>query len=108
MTINERAYQIWPVLVSAAKNHQVLTYKCLAAMIGMGSGTLAGSLGRIMKYCDAHELPPLTVLVTNEKIGLPGHGLTTSKNFTRDRERVFRHEWFKILPPTVSQYSSLN
>ncbi len=103
MTREERALQIWPLLVAAAHNRQVLTYEIVADLIGMGpkgkgAGTLAQPLGVIMDYCSAQGLPPLTVLVVNKTTGEPGSGLKTIRELHRDRERVFRHEWYKAVP----------
>lgn len=38
MKREQRAQQIWQVLVSAAQNHQIITYEELSALIGMGPG----------------------------------------------------------------------
>lgn len=103
MTRIERAAQVWQVLVAAAHYRQVLTYELLADMMGMGpegkgAGTLAQTLGVIMRYCDANKLPPLTVLVVNKKTGQPGRGLTTVKELHTDREKVFAHMWYQMAP----------
>ncbi len=108
MTKVERATQIWPVLVAAAHNRQVLTYGLLADTIrmgppGKGAGTLAHPLGVIMRYCKANRLPPLTVLVVNKTTGQPGKGLKTIKELHTDRERVFRYRWYEALPPQISE-----
>jgi len=106
MTITERAAQIWPVLVAAAHNRQVLTYEILADLIGMGppgkgAGTLANPLSIIMRYCDENDLPPLTVLVVNKTTGEPGKGLIAIKELHTDRERAFRYRWYHMSPPQI-------
>ncbi len=99
-----RAHQIWVILVGAAWNRQVLTYKLLSQWIGYkGPGVLDKTLGHIMHYCHQNKLPPLTTLVVNEKNGKPGGGLSKSKNTVADRERVYRYGWYAIFPPTPEQ-----
>jgi len=38
--------------------------------------------------------------------GLPGEGLATQvTDFNAERERVYRHKWFRMFPPTVEELS---
>lgn len=98
-----RALQIWQILISAARNRQILTYGILASMLGYGgAGVLAQPLGHIMYYCQQNELPPLTILVVNQDTGLPGEGLTGA-DLNADRESVFRYDWYSIIPPTPEE-----
>jgi hypothetical protein len=54
-----------------------------------------------MRYCDTNGLPPITALVVRKGIGRPGSGLKTlGADPDRDRENVFRYEWFKRAPLT--------
>ena len=66
----------------------------LARLLGHNAeaGTLAQPLGHLMHYCRRHGLPPLTVIMVNQKAGLPGQGLTTT-NLNADRETVFGFNW---------------
>jgi hypothetical protein len=78
-----RAQQIWQILLSAAHNRQVITYKTLAKLIGYGgSGVLGDPLAYIACWCNDNNLPPLTSLVVNEKTGLPGKGIPVKKAST--------------------------
>ncbi|HZU39078.1 MAG TPA: hypothetical protein VFA18_24345, partial [Gemmataceae bacterium] len=94
------------VLTGAAHNRQSLTYTLLADRIGMGAGTLSGSLDLVMRYCHRNELPPLTVLVVNQETGLPGAGLSTLEEVNRDRERVFNYPWAKRFPVQISDFGA--
>jgi hypothetical protein len=95
-----RAQQIYQILVSAAHNRQIMTYKLLAELVGFGgSGVFADMLGCIASWCNEHKLPPLTSLVVNEKTGLAGHGIPVKKAHMY-REKVYALEWFKVVPPT--------
>lgn len=98
-----RAQQIWLILTCKALNRQTLTYGSLAAMLGFeGAGTLAHLLGHIMHFCSENGLPPLTVLVVNQETGLPGEGLVGA-DLNADRERVFRLNWYSIVPPSPEE-----
>ena len=97
----KRALQVWQILISKATNRQTLTYIQLAHLLGFqGAGILAPILGHVMRYCKQHQLPPLTVLVVNQKSGLPGTGLTTPEDLHAEREQVFNFNWFKVYPPS--------
>jgi alkylated DNA nucleotide flippase Atl1 len=98
-----RALQIWQILIAKASNRQTLTYGQLAKILGFqGAGTLAPILGHIMYYCQQENLPPLTVIVVNQKTGLPGDGLTNA-DLNADREAVFQYDWFGVFPPTPEE-----
>jgi len=99
-----RALQVWQILIAAAHNRQILTYKILADIVGYGGAGVFGQiLGHIADYCNQNGLPPLTSLVVNEKTGVPGHGIPV-KNAPKKREEVFNYKWFRIVPPTVEQF----
>ena len=84
MTRAERAMQIWQILITAAHDRRTLTYGRVAALLGFkGAGVISQFLNPIMGYCEAKDLPPLTVLVVNQDTGLPG-----------ERPRI---GWFSIL-----------
>ena len=102
MSTYEGAIQIYQILIGAAHNRQVLTYEILGKMIGVPARGLAGHLGHLMHYCQRAGLPPLTVLVVQKNSGKPAKGLTTSKDLHRDREKVFRHDWYGMRPLTVA------
>lgn len=106
MNTQERALQLWQVLISAAHNRQVLTYEIVAKRIGLVSRGLGPHLGHIMRYCENNDLPPLTVLIVKKGRGLPGAGLTTVANPDEDRERVFAQNWFGMKPPTADDFKA--
>ena len=98
MKKSQRALQIWPILINAAANRQVLTYKSVGMLIGMPPIALAQPLGSIMRFCQRSNLPPLTILVVSEKSGLPGEGLTTISDLNQDREAVYAFNWYGLQP----------
>jgi putative restriction endonuclease len=103
-----RALQIWQILIGRAANRQTITYGGLADLLHFkGAGTLAKILGHIMFYCQQNDLPPLTVLVVNQDTGLPGEGLIGAE-LNADREKVFRFEWYGLVPPTPVELAAAN
>lgn len=100
MNLKQRALQIYPILMNAAANRQVLTYKAVGDLIGMPPIALSQPLGLIMKYCEREGLPPLTILVVSERTGMPGEGLTTVKDLNQDRESVYAFNWYGLPPLT--------
>ena len=107
MTRYQRSMQIWTLLVCAARERKTYTYGQIADAFGMGgAGVMAQFLGPIMWHCEDNDYPPLTVLVVNQKTGLPGEGLSTVENVNEDRESVFNYDWFGIEPPQVSDFEN--
>jgi alkylated DNA nucleotide flippase Atl1 len=107
MTRSERAMQVWQILVAAAHNRQSLTYGQVADYLGFeGAGVLAQILGQIMNHCKEQGLPPLTCLVVNQDTGLPGSGLSTVEDLPRDREAVYRQNWFSLPPAQIKDFEA--
>lgn len=105
-TLENRALQIWQILVGFAYARKITTYSEIANILKYeGAGTLNRQLGHIMHFCVQNELPPLTVLVVNSETGLPGEGFETEGDLHRKREKVFKCKWFDIIPPTPEQLS---
>ncbi len=102
-TLGERAFQIWPLLVFAAANRRILTYKEVGDCTGMAFSGLGGCLERIHLYCEQHKLPPLTLLVVSVDTGLPGGGfhsiaIDTAEGLARAQRKIFMHDWSKVSP----------
>ncbi|MGI9298477.1 MAG: hypothetical protein ACR2QC_11370 [Gammaproteobacteria bacterium] len=104
-----RAYQVWPLLVWAAKHRQILTYKDLDDCTGLaarGVGNIA--LGPILRYCKESGYPPLTAIVVNSETWLPGEGWAGNELKETEPEkvpgilkRVFQYDWREQAePPT--------
>ena len=58
----------------------------------------------ILRYCEKNQLPSLTVLVVNQETGLPGSGFPP-EDVHSERERVFRFDWFGLVPPTLEHFA---
>lgn len=103
MTNELRALQLWPVLALLASNRQTMTYDTLGKLVRMPPVGLGGPLGKLMYWCDARGLPPLTILIVQKSSGKPGVGLETVKDLDADREAVFQFDWIGRVPPTEEE-----
>ena len=95
------ASQIWAVLVWAAKNRQILTYKHLTPLVNKNwlGDDMSLPLGLIKQYCQEKDLPALTVLVVDATTGTPNKGLANVRkprtetmkvyNFADEQWRIF-------------------
>jgi hypothetical protein len=106
----ERARRLLPYLVQAAENRRTITYKELAAKIGVYHRTLSRPLGYIRdKICAARGLPLITCIVVNLQTRLPGaewlplgaSSLSDDEDratFEQHRDRVFAYgDWQGLL-----------
>ena len=96
-----RAVQIWLILIAQAHDRKTLTLPELARLLHIADPRqLVYMLGHIMFLCRENQLPPLVVLVVNEKTGAPTLGMTVTE-LNADREAVFNHDWYAVWPPTA-------
>lgn len=106
-TLENRALQIWQILIGFAYERKITTYGEIANILGYkGAGTLDRQLGHILHFCAQNKLPPLSVLVVNSETGLPGDGFDTTGDLHKQREKVFNFDWFDIIPPTPTEFAS--
>ena len=108
-TYRNRAVQIWLILIGSAARRETLTYGMLVRRMGLHGvmPPLHRQLGHVMYYCQAEDLPPLTVLAVNKTTGRPGKGLDLAINqFDQARERVFRFPWYELVPPTPDEFNA--
>lgn len=104
MTKNDRAAQLWSILVLSARNQQILSYAIVERLTGIDRRGLGKILEPIQTYCRRHNLPPLTVLVVKEETGLPGSGFTEAAEGAQ--ARVFVFDWFKRKAPSPKDFSN--
>jgi hypothetical protein len=107
MKRSERAMQVWQILIAAAHSRQSVTYGQIAEYLEFkGAGVLSQTLDKIMRYCRSKGLPPLTCIVVNHITGIPGSGLSTVHNLPRDREAVYRKNWFALTPVQIGDFEA--
>jgi hypothetical protein len=106
MKVSERAAQIWPALILAARNRQTLTYDLLARLIGVPRPALGQLLEPIQSYCLTHSLPALTALVVSDTTGLPGTGFVAAEDIPAMHAQVFGHDWLSRSAPSAEQFAA--
>lgn len=63
-SLENRALQIWQILIGFAYERKITTYGEVAEILGYkGAGTMDRQLGHILHFCAQNKLPPLSVLV---------------------------------------------
>jgi hypothetical protein len=99
MNVNERAWQVWPLLVFAARNRQTLTYEIVGQLTGMAKPGLGRVLEPIQSYCLLKGFPALSALVVNKETGLPGIGFIAAEDVPRELIRIFEWPWLSHACP---------
>jgi hypothetical protein len=87
-------------------NRQTLTYEGLSEKMyrKKAQGVLDRILGHVAFYCIDEGLPPLTSIVVGKKRGTPGADIPIDlEERDRQRERVYRKDWFDVYPPTAEE-----
>ena len=98
-----RSAQAWLALVAQATQRRTTTYDALGALLLSHSLTLRSDLDPIDDYCNQHGLPPLAVVCVDPKTGEPSRGNVGVFRLDKNRERVFNHDWFALVPPTPEE-----
>lgn len=97
MSVNQeaRAAQMWPVLASVAKRRSLITYGQLGDAVRIHHRAVRYVLGEIQYYCMENRLPPLTILVVNEKSGRPGAGFIAwdASDIETGLKKVYAKNW---------------
>ena len=93
-----RSAQAWLALVAQATQRRTTTYDALGALLLSHPLTLRSDLDPIDDYCNQHGLPPLAVVCVDPKTGEPSRGNVGVFRLDKNRERVFNHDWFALVP----------
>lgn len=105
MKREERAQQLWSILVLAARNRQVLTYEIIAQACGVPAPSIGDFLRPIQQLCTERELPPITSLIVNKNTGLPGEGFLT-ESVPLAQLQSFSCNWLAIQAPSAEDFAS--
>jgi putative restriction endonuclease len=105
MKREERAQQLWSILVLAARNRQILTYDLVAKATGMMTPGIGDMLRPIQQYCTEKKLPALTSLIVNGQTGLPGTGFIASENVPQAQLEVFNEDWLLHKAPSATDFA---
>jgi hypothetical protein len=122
MTIDQRAAQVWQILVIAAHNQQIVSYTMLEKETGVPPQGFANILDKIERYCDDKGFPHLTGVVVSQATGIPGHlypGYEPGEKdpelmdqpgphalrVIKDQSRAFVFDWTKHVPPSEHDFA---
>ena len=96
----ERAFRAWNVLIDYAEKKETITYKELGDKLGVHHRTCRYFLDYIQNFCIEERLPPLTILVVNQK-GELGNGFIAwdAKNPKEGMKKVFSFNWANLDNP---------
>jgi len=108
MTDNDRAAQVWSLLVFAAHDQKILSYGNVQQLTGIPQQAVCKFLVPIQKYCEHHQLPPLTSICVNERTGMPGESLMEAKEIFGAQARVFVYDWFARQAPTPEDFQKFS
>jgi len=106
MTREQRAQQLWSILVLAARNRQVLTYEIVAQACGVPAAGIGDFLRPIQQYCSEEGLPPLTSIVVNKNSGVPGDGFIAAPDVPRAQMEVFGKNWLEETAPSAEVFAA--
>jgi hypothetical protein len=101
MTTAQRAQQFWSVLVFAAREQKILTYKMLSQLTGMAAIGVGEPLGHVAAYCLRKDLPLLNIIAVSEATGRPEAGFLRNVPVLEEQARVFARDWLSHGAPSV-------
>ena len=105
MTREQRAQQLWSVLVLAAQNRQILTYEIVGHACGLPPPAIGDLLRPIQQFCTENGLPPLTSIVVSKQTGLPGDGFIAAENVPMAQLQTFSRNWLDVSAPSGEQFA---
>lgn len=92
-----RARRAWRRLARIARLHGRVTYRDLAAQLGLHHRAASHFLGVIQNHCRRQGVPPLQALAVNSRTNVPGLGYIASARsgaaYERTLKRVYAHHW---------------
>jgi len=108
MKIEERAMQLWSVLVLSACNQRLLGYKTLAELTNLPN-QMGNFLKPVAHYCDKHGVPQITSIVVSHETGTPGEFYPGTDVF-KDQSKTFAFDWMGFIQknkPTPDSFKTV-
>ena len=105
MTREQRAQQLWSILVLSARNRQVWSYEIIGQACGVPPASIGDFLRPIQQYCSENGLPALTSLVVGKTDGVPGDGFIAAQGVQRAQMEVFEKDWLGESAPSAAQFA---
>jgi hypothetical protein len=96
LTPAEQAVLMWPMLVLAARNQQIVSYAAIEGFTGIDRMGTNQALGLIHSYCKRRSWPLLNCLVVSQVTGLPGDGFPENMTPTQimvEQAKIFVFDW---------------
>jgi len=109
MTQADQAVLLWPMLLLAARNQQILSYARVAGLTGIAQQGLGKALGLIHHYCRRRGYPLLNCLVISRDKGLPGEGLPEEMDPVQvliEQSKVFVFDWSSHDKPRARDFQA--
>ena len=100
------ALRAYLVLIGCAYHGETITYGQLAAAINRGSpNLLAQPLDCLTRWCTHNGQPQIASLVVESGTGMPAPDFTavTRDQIPSEHEKIWAHDWFSFLPPTIME-----
>ena len=105
MTREQRAQQLWSILVLAARSRQIWSYEIVGQACRLPPASIGDFLRPIQQYCSENDLPPLTSLIVGKNDGVPGDGFIAAQDVPRAQMQVFERDWLSERAPTAPQFA---
>lgn len=103
--LEERALQLWSVLVFAAMNQKLVGYAMLADLTNLPN-QMGSFLAPVADYCNKNNLPQITSIVISQETGTPGT-FYPGKDASADQSKSFVFDWMghiKKCKPTSDSF----
>ena len=100
----DQTTRIWPLLVLAAGNRQIMNYDLLARLIGAPEADLGRLLEPIQSHCILKGLPPLTSILVGARTGMPGEGFIAADSVPQAQAETFLYNWLEQPVPTREDF----
>lgn len=104
LTENDRAVQVWSLLIFSAHYQKILSHRTLRQLTGIPQQGVCKFLVPIQNYCEDQQLPPLTSICVNELTGMPSESLMGVTEIFEAQARVFVYDWFAHKVPTPEDF----
>jgi hypothetical protein len=105
MKREERAQQLWSIIVLGARNRQMLTHEIVGQACGVPPPSIGDFLRPIQRYCSEEDLPPLTSSIVNKNTGLSGEGFIADENVPLAQIQTFSVDWLSLSAPSAKQFA---
>lgn len=101
MTPEQRAQQVWSVLIFAAREQKLISYPMLSQITGLGQAP-ESVLRYVRCYCRQQHLAPLNAIVIDPESGRPED--CDLRHLREQQSRVFLYDWLSYPVPSEEMF----